>query len=260
MLILCVATLDLDRIPLPKNSRQAMKYGRNTSRHYQMDTFSDYDDLRIIVENAISSGRYLIGLGDDTNARTFEADETSGDVLEDLTYDYDAEAFVDRFMARDQGCWKLIEEIPDLPDSTRFKVMADNDNFDITSVQLKNRLTVLIVEYSQMLRYYHKTVLTAVGANCIELENGLEALNLCRSGAQFDLIIMDMDMFHLEGIRTTITLRAMGVHDKILGLTSRSRECELQALMDLGLDYCVELPLTPARLVSIAKEIDDNLG
>ncbi|KAK9109593.1 hypothetical protein Sjap_017653 [Stephania japonica] len=141
-------------------------------------------------------------------------------------------------------------------------VMADNNNFDITSVQLKNRLTVLIVEYSRMLRYYYKTVLTAIGANCIELENGLEALDLCRSGAKFDLIIMDMDMdmVHLEGILTTMMLRAMGVRDKILGLTSRSRELELQALMDLGLDYCVELPLTPAWLVSIVQEIDDNLG
>ncbi|KAK9157153.1 hypothetical protein Scep_003727 [Stephania cephalantha] len=30
---------------------------------------------------------------------------------------------VNRFMARDQGCWKLIKEIPDLPDSTRFKFL-----------------------------------------------------------------------------------------------------------------------------------------
>ncbi|KAK9169558.1 hypothetical protein Syun_001698 [Stephania yunnanensis] len=163
-----------------------------------MDTFTDYDDLRIIVGNATASGRYSIGLGDDTDARTFEAEETSGDVLEDLTYDYDVEAFVQRnehqqkslnqpptvgsfnapptiepmnlevhsvtrkrnraekdanldssrnnnfqmdslnklsetissfadkvdgFMARDQGCWKLIKEIPDLTDSTRFKVL-----------------------------------------------------------------------------------------------------------------------------------------
>ncbi|KAK9087288.1 hypothetical protein Syun_029682 [Stephania yunnanensis] len=65
-------------------------------RHYQTDTFADYDDLRIIVRNATTSGRYSIGLGDDTDARTFEVEETSGDVLEDLTYDYDAEAFVQR--------------------------------------------------------------------------------------------------------------------------------------------------------------------
>ncbi|KAK9121007.1 hypothetical protein Syun_018624 [Stephania yunnanensis] len=65
-------------------------------RHYQTDTFTDYDDLRIIVENATALGRYLIELGDDSDARTFEAEETCGDVLEDLTYDYDAEAFVQR--------------------------------------------------------------------------------------------------------------------------------------------------------------------
>ncbi|KAK9086699.1 hypothetical protein Syun_029093 [Stephania yunnanensis] len=46
--------------------------------------------------NATASGRYSIGLGDDIDTRTFEAVETSGDVMEDLTYDYDAEAFVQR--------------------------------------------------------------------------------------------------------------------------------------------------------------------
>ncbi|KAK9162961.1 hypothetical protein Syun_003863 [Stephania yunnanensis] len=66
---------------------QSAEQSRPNQRHYQTDTFTDYDDLRIIVRNATASGRYLIGLGDDTNARTFEAEETSGDVLEDLTYD-----------------------------------------------------------------------------------------------------------------------------------------------------------------------------
>ncbi|KAK9128743.1 hypothetical protein Syun_017540 [Stephania yunnanensis] len=65
-------------------------------RHYQTETFVDYDDLRIIFRNATASGRYSIGLRDDTDARTFEVEEPSGDVLEDLTYDYDAEAFVQR--------------------------------------------------------------------------------------------------------------------------------------------------------------------
>ncbi|KAK9087032.1 hypothetical protein Syun_029426 [Stephania yunnanensis] len=173
----------------------------------QRDLLDDHDDFmeqvmppprcdHFILQCA--SGRYSIGLGDDTDARTFEVEETSGDVLEDLSYDYDAEAFVqrnehqqkslnqpptvgsfnapptiepmnlevhsvtrkrnraekeenldssrnnnfqmdslnkltetissfadkvDRFMARDQGCWKLIKEIPNLIDSTRFKVL-----------------------------------------------------------------------------------------------------------------------------------------
>ncbi|KAK9151353.1 hypothetical protein Syun_009662 [Stephania yunnanensis] len=182
---------DFSKIDISKRSHP-------NQRHYQTDTFTDYDDLRIIVRNATASGRYSIGLGDDTDAMTFEAEETSGDVLEDLTYDYDAEAFVqrnehqlkslnqppivgifnapptiepmnldvhsltrkrnrtekeenldssrnnnfqmdfsnklnetissfadkvDRFMDRDQGCWKLFKEIPDFSDSTRFKVL-----------------------------------------------------------------------------------------------------------------------------------------
>ncbi|KAK9145350.1 hypothetical protein Sjap_005253 [Stephania japonica] len=106
----------------------------------------------------------------------------------------------------------------------------------------------------------HKTALSAIGVDSIEANNGEEALDLYRSGAKFDTIIMDMDMPRMEGIRTTVLLRGIGVRDKILGVTSRSRETELQALMDLGLDYCEELPLTLAKLVSIVQEIDNNLG
>ncbi|KAK9121218.1 hypothetical protein Syun_018835 [Stephania yunnanensis] len=224
MLSLCVATLDLDEITLPKNSRQAMKYGRNTSRHYQTDTFADYDDLRKVVGNATASGRYSIGLGDDTDARTFEVEETS--------YDYDAEAFVqrnehqqknlnqpptvgsfnapptiepmnlevhsvtrkrnrvekegnldsnrnnnfqidslnkltetissfadkvDRFVARDQGCWKLIKEIPDLTDSTRFKVLellnTRAKKIDFMEMSSEERDIIYMMSHLNMQRY-----------------------------------------------------------------------------------------------------------
>ncbi|KAK9087448.1 hypothetical protein Syun_029842 [Stephania yunnanensis] len=188
-------------------------------RHYQTDTFTDFVDLRIIVGNATASGRYSIGLGDDIDSRTFKAEETSGDVLEDLTYDYDAKAFVqrnehqqkslnqlltvgsfnappkiepmnlevhsvtrkrnrvekegnldsdtnnnfemdslnkltetissfvdkvDKFMARDQGCWKLIKEIQDSTDSTRFKGLellnTRDKKIDFREMSSKERL------------------------------------------------------------------------------------------------------------------------
>ncbi|KAK9099121.1 hypothetical protein Syun_026166 [Stephania yunnanensis] len=63
------------------------------------EAWETYFKIIIAVGNAIASGRYSIGLEDDIDARTFELEEPSDDVLEDLTYDYDAEAFVQRSCA-----------------------------------------------------------------------------------------------------------------------------------------------------------------
>ncbi|KAG6538252.1 hypothetical protein ZIOFF_003365 [Zingiber officinale] len=46
--------------------------------HYQTDTFEDYEDLRLVVGNGTATGKYAIGLGDDTDARTFETQENGG--------------------------------------------------------------------------------------------------------------------------------------------------------------------------------------
>ncbi|XP_075478954.1 uncharacterized protein LOC142519816 [Primulina tabacum] len=43
--------------------------------HYRTDTFEDYEDLRIAVGTGTATGKYSIGLGDDTDARTFDIEE-----------------------------------------------------------------------------------------------------------------------------------------------------------------------------------------
>lgn len=44
--------------------------------HYRIDTFEDYEDLRIAVGNGTATGKYSMGLGDDTDARTLEVEGT----------------------------------------------------------------------------------------------------------------------------------------------------------------------------------------
>ncbi|WCJ40024.1 hypothetical protein M5689_020962 [Euphorbia peplus] len=49
----------------------------STIRNYRIDTFGDYEDLRIAVGNGTAIGRHAIGLGDDTNARIDVEEEES---------------------------------------------------------------------------------------------------------------------------------------------------------------------------------------
>ncbi|KAL5784857.1 hypothetical protein ACOSQ2_007249 [Xanthoceras sorbifolium] len=62
-------------------------------RQFRTETLIDYDDLKVVIGNATSSGRYSIGLGDDNNARVIGVkDRHVG--IEDYVFDKNNNAFV----------------------------------------------------------------------------------------------------------------------------------------------------------------------
>ena len=66
-----------------------------THKSYRTDVFVDYEDLQIVVGKGTAVGRHSIGLGDDTDARTFGIDESINSGLDDLTYDSATGAFIE---------------------------------------------------------------------------------------------------------------------------------------------------------------------
>ncbi|KAL5794608.1 hypothetical protein ACOSP7_003202 [Xanthoceras sorbifolium] len=65
-----------------------------THKNYCKDTTPDYEDLRIAIGNGTAVGRHSIGLGDDTDAKTFGVEKSKGNGLDDLIYDPDTEGFI----------------------------------------------------------------------------------------------------------------------------------------------------------------------
>ncbi|KAF3432579.1 hypothetical protein FNV43_RR27319 [Rhamnella rubrinervis] len=65
-----------------------------THKSYRTNVFTDYEDLQIVVGNG-AVGRYSIGLGDETDVRTFGVDENISSGLDDLTYDSSTGAFIE---------------------------------------------------------------------------------------------------------------------------------------------------------------------
>ncbi|KAK3205500.1 hypothetical protein Dsin_019546 [Dipteronia sinensis] len=62
-------------------------------RHFRTEHYVDYDGLRVVIGNVTTSRRNSIGLGDDTNARTFGVEDKHVGI-EDYEYDADNGAFV----------------------------------------------------------------------------------------------------------------------------------------------------------------------
>ncbi|XP_073299193.1 two-component response regulator 24-like [Primulina huaijiensis] len=112
------------------------------------------------------------------------------------------------------------------------------------SLQEEKMVRALVVDDDSIVRKIHMRLLRKLGLKTEAVENGKEAVDLCQSGKSFDLVLMDMEMPIMDGPTATKELRAMGVTNMIVGVTSCSMESETQAFIRAGVDGCIKKPLS----------------
>ncbi|KAK9292334.1 hypothetical protein L1049_020300 [Liquidambar formosana] len=127
-----------------------------------------------------------------------------------------------------------------------------------TSASTQRKFRALIADDDPVIQKIHKVLLNKLGFETQVVVNGKEAVDLFRSGAFFNLVLMDMEMPIMDGPQATRELRAMGVKTMIVGVTSRALESEKQAFMGAGLDDCHVKPLSAEIITSLLKKLGKN--
>ncbi|EXB93126.1 Two-component response regulator [Morus notabilis] len=122
----------------------------------------------------------------------------------------------------------------------------------------QKKLSVLIVDDSSLIRLLHMTMVTRAGMEAQLAEDGKKAVDLHRSRASFDLILMDMEMPVMNGVEATRELRAMGVETMIVGVTSNSEGPERQAFVEAGLNDCYTKPLNDDKVAALVQAIKET--
>ncbi|TKY62297.1 Two-component response regulator ARR22 [Spatholobus suberectus] len=118
------------------------------------------------------------------------------------------------------------------------------------------QLKVLVVDDDKFIRMTHQRMLEIIGVkNLAAVKNGKEAVDRHRNGESFDLILMDKDMPVMNGIEATKTLCSMGIHSKIIGVSSSCTETHVQEFMKAGLNDYYNKPLTVETLREILDKI-----
>ncbi|MDO8802692.1 ATP-binding protein [Phenylobacterium sp.] len=110
---------------------------------------------------------------------------------------------------------------------------------------------ILLVEDNPTNRLVARTLLTRLGAQVAEAEDGLVGLNAARDGG-FDLILMDVQMPNMDGIEATRAIRALpGVvaQTPIIGLTANVMTHQLGAYRAAGMNGVVAKPIAVAALI-----------
>ena len=113
---------------------------------------------------------------------------------------------------------------------------------------------VLVVDDRHDIRFLAQHVLETAGARVATASDGLEALSAVQRAnleqAEFDLILMDMQMPIMDGYEAVARLRKLGFSKPILALTAAAMQSDRDRCMAAGCNGYLSKPVESQHLIS----------
>jgi two-component system chemotaxis response regulator CheY len=121
--------------------------------------------------------------------------------------------------------------------------------------------TVLVVDDEAAIRLLAVKLLESRGYATREASTGDEALDVLRSGAAIDLVVLDVRMPGRDGLATLEEIRAMGLKQlPVLLLTSQKEHKDILKGYKTGAHLYITKPLRPAHLVNSVEYLIGDLS
>jgi PAS domain S-box-containing protein len=118
---------------------------------------------------------------------------------------------------------------------------------------------VLLVEDNAMNRLYATKILEKWGLCLKQAGDGLEAIEMVKK-YHFDLILMDVQMPHLDGYEATIQIRNtinLNKNTPIIALTASALDSRRKKAVEVGMNGMLSKPFTPKELKDIINQYLD---
>lgn len=120
--------------------------------------------------------------------------------------------------------------------------------------QLQNKRVLIVDDNKINLLVTHK-VLQQFQMKCSVAHDGLEALDIVSSNAQFDVILMDINMPKMNGFETSRKIRELGIDTPIIALTAAANHNQKTTLEENGIDAIIIKPYENGDLSNLLIEI-----
>ena len=117
---------------------------------------------------------------------------------------------------------------------------------------------ILVVDDEEMIRRLISKYAVYEGHSVTEAGDGMEAVNLCRSGS-FDIMVIDIMMPELDGFSACREIRKTS-NVPILMLSARGEEYDRINGFQLGIDDYVTKPFSPKELMLRIEAIMKRTG
>jgi two-component system, cell cycle response regulator DivK len=126
----------------------------------------------------------------------------------------------------------------------------------VTTPSAQHQQTILVVDDFDDTRLLLRTWLERRGFRVIEAEDGLEAVH-CAATELPDLIIMDMEMPHLDGLSATRRIRQVPQVGRvpIVAVSAYGADQFRELALEAGCDEYVSTPFEPRALEAIIRSL-----
>jgi signal transduction histidine kinase/ActR/RegA family two-component response regulator len=121
------------------------------------------------------------------------------------------------------------------------------------SVSLR-KLAILVAEDNAVSRRLARSVLESAGHTVVEAADGQQVVPLFAQG-KFDLVLMDIEMPHMDGFEATRSIRASerrGLHTPIYALTALVSPADRERCRAAGMDGFLSKPIDVDSVLNIA--------
>ena len=119
--------------------------------------------------------------------------------------------------------------------------------------RLKRQLSVLIVEDQKYNLLVLNKMLERMGISVITAENGLEALEICSSHDDIDLVLMDIKMPVMDGFTAMKEIKKLRPGLKIIAETAYALSGDEKRIIESGFDDYLPKPITRESLEECIK-------
>lgn len=135
-----------------------------------------------------------------------------------------------------------------IPFAYEDKTEQIDEQGDIT---LKRKsLTILIAEDEKYNYILLEALFDSNDIKLVRAKDGIEALEMLRKNSGFDLILMDIKMPVMDGIKCFKEIRKMNLNTPVIALTAYALEHDHQKIMELGFDEYITKPINKNSLFS----------
>ena len=128
-----------------------------------------------------------------------------------------------------------------------------SNGFHNESVKSKTLLIAEDIDYNFQLL---KELLSVIELNIIWAENGLEAIEICKSNPHIDLVLMDMKMPVIDGYEATKQIKKFRPNLPIIAQTAFSTEMDKVRAIECG---CVDFICKPLKREILLSKIKEQL-
>lgn len=155
------------------------------------------------------------------------------------------------------GDVRIVKSVPSEGSVFRFVFNAhaiDSENIQPPEIPVSEfaddlkGIRVLVAEDVQQNQFLIKEILGKRGARVDVTSNGREAIDFANK-ADYDIILMDIQMTELDGREATRKLRESGYHNPIIALTAHAMIEECTMNMQAGCDDYLTKPIDVTKLV-----------